>query len=88
MCCRRWGQGALVGITPMTDNMINGGAPSVRATSTPPCGTTVEVLNTDAEGRLVILGAGSWPQAGTDAIVDLRHPDRCVHGRPRGPSQA
>ena len=62
----------VVGITPMTDNMINGGAQRPGDVYTARNGTTVEVLNTDAEGRLVlgealILASEREP----DAIVDL-----------------
>jgi leucyl aminopeptidase len=62
----------VVSFTPMTDNMINGGAQRPGDVYTARNGTTVEVLNTDAEGRLVlaealILASEEQP----DAIVDL-----------------
>jgi len=48
---------AAVAFTPMTDNMINGDALRPGDVYTARNGTTVEVLNTDAEGRLVIAEA-------------------------------
>lgn len=62
----------VVGFAPLTDNMINGGAQRPGDVYTARNGTTVEVLNTDAEGRLVlgealVLASEEQP----DAIVDL-----------------
>lgn len=62
----------VVSFTPMTDNMINGGAQRPGDVYTARNGTTVEVLNTDAEGRLVlgealVLASEEEPAA----IVDL-----------------
>lgn len=62
----------VVSFTPMTDNMISGGAQRPGDVYTARNGTTVEVLNTDAEGRLVLgealaLASEEEPVA----IVDL-----------------
>ncbi len=62
----------VVSFTPMTDNMINGQAQRPGDVYTARNGTTVEVLNTDAEGRLVlgealVLASEEEPAA----IVDL-----------------
>ncbi len=62
----------VVSFTPMTDNMVNGQAQRPGDVYTARNGTTVEVLNTDAEGRLVlgealILASEQEPAA----IVDL-----------------
>jgi leucyl aminopeptidase len=63
---------AAVSFTPMTDNMINGDAQRPGDVFTARGGTTVEVLNTDAEGRLIladalVLASETQPSA----IVDL-----------------
>jgi leucyl aminopeptidase len=62
----------VVSFTPMTDNMVNGEAQRPGDIYTARNGTTVEVLNTDAEGRLVlaealVLASEEEPAA----IVDL-----------------
>lgn len=62
----------VVSFTPMTDNMVNGAAQRPGDVYTARNGTTVEVLNTDAEGRLVlgealVLASEEEPAA----IVDL-----------------
>lgn len=62
----------VVGFAPMTDNMIGGGAQRPGDVYTARNGRTVEVLNTDAEGRLVLgeaLALASEEEP--DAIVDL-----------------
>jgi leucyl aminopeptidase len=57
---------------PLTDNMPGGDAQRVGDVFTARNGTTVEVLNTDAEGRLVLADALSDASARQpDAIVDL-----------------
>jgi leucyl aminopeptidase len=64
-------------IVPLTDNMIGGDAQRVGDVITHYGGTTSEVLNTDAEGRLVLADVLSWvgqPHEGgrrPDAIIDL-----------------
>ncbi|MBS1838020.1 MAG: leucyl aminopeptidase [Actinobacteria bacterium] len=61
-----------VSFTPMTDNMIGGAAQRPGDVYTARNGTTVEVLNTDAEGRLVLgeaLALASEEEPA--AIVDL-----------------
>jgi leucyl aminopeptidase len=62
----------VLGYLPMTDNMSGGDATRPGDVLTLRNGTTVEVLNTDAEGRLILadalcLAAESEP----DAVVDL-----------------
>ncbi len=57
---------------PMTDNMLGGDATRPGDVLTIRNGKTIEVLNTDAEGRLVLADALSLAsEAKPDAIVDL-----------------
>ena len=57
---------------PMTDNMLGGDATRPGDVLTMANGKTVEVLNTDAEGRLVLADALSVAcRAEPDAVVDL-----------------
>jgi len=60
------------GYLPLTDNMPGGNATRVGDVLRIRNGTTVEVLNTDAEGRLVLADALALASEGEpDAIVDL-----------------
>ena len=62
----------VLGYLPLTDNMPGGDATRVGDVLRIRNGTTVEVLNTDAEGRLVLADALSLAsEAEPDAIVDL-----------------
>ena len=62
----------VVGYMPLTDNMPGGDATRVGDVLRIRNGTTVEVLNTDAEGRLVLADALALASdEGPDAIVDL-----------------
>ncbi len=62
----------LLGFVPITDNMTGGDATRVGDVLTIRNGTTVEVLNTDAEGRLILAdGLSLASEAQPDAIVDL-----------------
>jgi len=62
----------VLGFLPLTDNMPGGDATRVGDVLHIRNGTTVEVLNTDAEGRLVLADALSLAgEADPDAIVDL-----------------
>jgi leucyl aminopeptidase len=62
----------LLGFIPLTDNMTGGDATRVGDVLKLRNGKTVEVLNTDAEGRLILADALSLAsEAGPDAIVDL-----------------
>ncbi|MGH9372243.1 MAG: leucyl aminopeptidase, partial [Vicinamibacterales bacterium] len=62
----------VLGIVPMTENMPGGRALKPGDIITGASGKTVEVLNTDAEGRL-ILGDGLWyaQQLGATHLVDV-----------------
>ena len=61
----------VVGVTLVTENMPGGGAQRPGDVLTPRNGTTVEVLNTDAEGRLVLADALSLvAEEEPDLIVD------------------
>ena len=62
----------VVGIVPMTENMPGGRAVKPGDILTSAEGKTVEILNTDAEGRLV-LGDGLWyaRQLGATHLVDV-----------------
>ncbi len=62
----------VTGYIPMTDNMLGGDATRPGDVLTMANGKTVEVLNTDAEGRLVLADALSVAcRAEPDAVVDL-----------------
>jgi leucyl aminopeptidase len=62
----------VIGIVPTTENMPSGKATKLGDVLTIRNGTTVEVLNTDAEGRLVLAdGLSLAVEAQPDAIVDL-----------------
>lgn len=62
----------VVGIVPATENMPGGRALKPGDVLTSACGKTVEVVNTDAEGRL-ILADGLWyaQQLGATHLVDV-----------------
>jgi leucyl aminopeptidase len=61
-----------IGIVPMTENMPGGRAVKPGDILTSAAGKTVEIINTDAEGRLV-LGDGLWyaRQRGATHLVDV-----------------
>jgi leucyl aminopeptidase len=63
----------VVAYTPMTDNMTGGAAQRPGDVYTARNGRTVEVLNTDAEGRLILADALALAaeQEEPDAIIDL-----------------
>lgn len=63
----------IVGIMPCTDNMPDGHSTRPGDIITTLSGKTVEVINTDAEGRMVLCDALTWAQREYDpeAIVDL-----------------
>jgi len=62
----------VLGFIPITDNMTGGDATRVGDVLTIRNGKTVEVLNTDAEGRLILAdGLSLASEAEPDAIVDL-----------------
>jgi leucyl aminopeptidase len=62
----------VLGFIPLTDNMTGGDATRVGDVLTMRNGKTVEVLNTDAEGRLILADALCLAtEAAPDAIVDL-----------------
>ena len=59
-------------ITPLTDNAIGGDATRPGDVLRPIAGPTIEVLNTDAEGRLILAdGLGLARRAEPDLIVDV-----------------
>jgi len=62
----------VIAIIPATENMPGGAAVKPGDVLTIRNGTTVEVLNTDAEGRLVLAdGLSLAVEAGVDAIIDV-----------------
>ena len=62
----------LLGITPLTENMPGGGATRPGDVLRARNGKTIEVLNTDAEGRLVLAdGLSLAAEAEPNLIVDL-----------------
>jgi len=71
--CRRLGVGVrVIGLLPATENMPGGRATKPGDVLTARNGKTIEVLNTDAEGRLVLADALSLAaEERPDAIVDL-----------------
>ncbi|MEM8922576.1 MAG: leucyl aminopeptidase [Actinomycetota bacterium] len=63
---------AVDGYIPLTDNMTGGSAQRPGDVFTARNGKTVEVLNTDAEGRLVLADALSLAtESAPDAIIDI-----------------
>jgi leucyl aminopeptidase len=62
----------VLGVTPLTENMPGGSALRPGDVLRPRNGKTIEVLNTDAEGRLILADALSLAaEAGPDVILDL-----------------
>src|ERR1700737_3696550 len=62
----------ITGLTPLAENMPSGSATKPGDVLTARNGKTIEVLNTDAEGRLVLAdGLSLAVEAGPDAIVDI-----------------
>ncbi|HSG80448.1 MAG TPA: leucyl aminopeptidase [Acidimicrobiia bacterium] len=62
----------VLGITPLTENMPGGAAQRPGDVLTARNGKTIEVLNTDAEGRLVLAdGLSLACEAGPDLVVDV-----------------
>jgi leucyl aminopeptidase len=62
----------ITAIAPLTENMPSGTATKPGDVLTTRNGKTIEVLNTDAEGRLVLADALALAvESGADAIVDL-----------------
>jgi leucyl aminopeptidase len=50
----------VVGVVPSSENLINGSATKPGDVITARSGTTIEVINTDAEGRLILADALHW----------------------------
>ncbi|MGC9960805.1 MAG: leucyl aminopeptidase [Acidimicrobiales bacterium] len=71
--CRAAGVGVrVIGIAPCTENMPSGTATKPGDVLTIRNGKTIEVLNTDAEGRLVLAdGLSLAAEAEPDAIIDI-----------------
>ncbi|MHB1417728.1 MAG: leucyl aminopeptidase, partial [Chloroflexota bacterium] len=62
----------VIGVIPATENMPSGSAYKPGDVLTAINGKTIEVVNTDAEGRVALADALAYAvQAGADAIVDL-----------------
>ncbi|WP_040203883.1 leucyl aminopeptidase [Neobacillus jeddahensis] len=62
----------VVAVIPSTDNMISGGAFKPDDVITSMSGKTIEVLNTDAEGRLVLADAVTYAKHhGANYLVDI-----------------
>ena len=62
----------LIGLVPLAENLVSGTAQKVGDIVKSYSGKTIEIVNTDAEGRLILADALSY--AGTyqpDAIVDI-----------------
>ena len=73
MCIRDRAKANVVGIVGLVENMPDGNAQRPGDIVTTMSGQTVEVLNTDAEGRLVLCDAITWAQKVYEpkVIVDL-----------------
>ena len=62
----------LIAVLPVVENMPSGGATRPGDMITQLNGTTVEVNNTDAEGRLILADALTWcERQGAERIVDI-----------------
>ena len=62
----------MLAVVPATENMPSGHALKPGDVVTQHNGKTVEIINTDAEGRLILADALSWcAEQGADRIVDL-----------------
>jgi leucyl aminopeptidase len=62
----------VIAVIPSTDNMVSGNAFKPDDVITSMSGKTIEVLNTDAEGRLVLADAVTYAkQHGANYIVDI-----------------
>ena len=62
----------VLAVVPSTENMPSGHALKPGDVITQHNGRTVEIINTDAEGRLILADALSWcAEQGADRIVDL-----------------
>ncbi|GMQ86041.1 MAG: leucyl aminopeptidase [Acidimicrobiia bacterium] len=62
----------VLGVAPLTENMTGGAAMRPGDVFTAYGGKTVEVLNTDAEGRLILAdGLAIATESGVDLIVDI-----------------
>ncbi len=73
----------LVGLLACAENMPSGGATRPGDIVTTMSGQTVEILNTDAEGRLVAVRCTDLRRALQAAVGDRhRHPHRRLHRRP------
>jgi leucyl aminopeptidase len=63
---------SVLAVVPSTENMPSGHALKPGDVLTQHNGKTVEIINTDAEGRLILADALSWcAEQGADRIVDL-----------------
>ncbi|MDE2412988.1 MAG: leucyl aminopeptidase, partial [Sphingomonadales bacterium] len=70
---RRKAKANVIGICGLVENMPDGGAQRPGDVVTSMSGQTIEVINTDAEGRLVLCDAVTWTQKEYDptAVIDL-----------------
>ena len=74
----------VIGFVPLVENMPSGNAMRPGDVLRMRNGKTVEVLNTDAEGRLILADALSLAsEEKPDAIVDIATLTGAVHGRAR-----
>ncbi len=73
----------VVGYFALTENMTGGDAMKLGDVLTMRNGTTVEVLNTDAEGRLILADVLSYAVGAQAGLRDRPgHADRGLHGGP------
>ncbi|MEN9683191.1 MAG: hypothetical protein RLZZ427_942 [Pseudomonadota bacterium] len=70
---KRKAKANVVGICGLVENMPDGGAQRPGDVVTSMSGQTIEVINTDAEGRLVLCDAITWTQRefAPSAVIDL-----------------
>ena len=72
----------VVGIVPAVENMPGGNATRPGDVVTSMSGQTIEILNTDAEGRLVLCDALTYAERFEPAVRDRRrHPHRRLRDR-------
>ena len=87
--CRRWRGWAFPSdvevITPLADNLPSGSAMKPGDVLRTRNGKTIEVLNTDAEGRLVLADALALAtESAPDLVVDVATLTGAAKGRARG----
>ncbi len=72
----------VIGVCGLAENMVSGDSYKLGDVIETRSGKTIEILNTDAEGRVVLGGhAGCRRSASATSDRRLGDADRCLHGR-------